>query len=987
MSSIYLADKPRISHAKTGEACKVVRFPRQVEARLENVIQYCFGPDGDNGRLTSYCQTTIHFKDGYRAQSNFEEADVIPFDIDGDPVESGNAADWQAKYKPILEKLGLHLIAYPSLSHRCHFFLFLSKPVKVVEDYRAVVDAVLKALKAKFPELKDLDPADKDGARMLFEGAVVENPAAWAFELPGEAVNVDDALEYAAHGPIENKAAHSLDDLTGALENEGDRNNSAYKLALYAKAHSKGKEEAYAAYLFMVQNTTLDRAEVDSIFESAMKADVPLGSDLEKQGNEKLNKVAAREEELGKAFKAVETRLRAKFRRAVQNPTDEGNQPARLKSNEIYAIHENKPGSGKGYATLVTREGYKKAVFDMIEEYAAGNEALEMRMKNKSAQMLNSDCLSSDGLEIPRANEAFFRNGIFKICGYEGQKGKDFEFVPLREGEYLISPYPWNFEPNSELLQKGIVDWLNLYFPPQTEKTLISFEGAIFLDMVCSSVGRIVNDEFCLWIQGKGGNGKTTAVRDQFGVALGGEPVFRNMAGKTSFFMGFENPFDGTLTQDASIAYYDEIPLSERINAERFKRFISKGDLTMEVKFGSKWNEEKLFKVLFTANDLPQFSSYADNGLTRKLRVIKAIPDLLHSGQPIPPVKEVIPIVRALICAALQMPSLSLLKYRPLWEEYPLRKQWLRKGNESAIWEDLLIPADNPNDYISISEIRRFLKGAKEGIAKLGPDKIAAMVRDAGYPVKERSHRAPLRVQGYLINDSSDLAKSARNDYESTHSNTAYVNPKFDHFPLNAETREEYAAKYESLLADYCSYLQAMLPADVVSPAITTEPLVMPDDEAAYYGYHTVDSPASVGDFEKTCELPAAISEGFKSVLSPLEARPKGGNGQAREEFYAELRPWLKENGCLRNGPLSVRGARWCGKEYGRNYNHMLSFNLKDIVQDLLPTFAYTYFQDTGSYTANAVIIRQGKYEPGSLEDRVSRAFFEGFNEGVKLQK
>ena len=977
MSSIYLADKPRISHAKTGEACKVVRFPRQVEATLENVIQYCFGPDGDNGCPTSYCQTTIHFKDGYRSQSNFLEADVIPLDIDGDPVEGDNPADWQSKYKPILEKIGLHSFAYPSLSRRCHVFVPLSRSVTSMEDYRAVVKATLQALKAKFPELEDdLDPADKDAARMLFEGAAVVNPGEWAFEIPGEPLNVDDALEYAAHGPIENKAAaHSLNDLTDALESEGDRNNSAYKLALYAKAHSKSKEEAYAAYLFMVQNTTLDRAEVDSIFESAMKADVPLGSDLEKQGNEKPNKAVAREEELGKAFKAVEARLRAKFRRAVQNPADEGGQPARLKSNEIYAIHENKPGSGKGYATLVTREGYKKAVFDMIEEYAAGNEALEMRMKNKSAQMLNPDCLSSDGLKIPCANEAFFRNGIFKIYGYEGRKGKDFEFVPLREGEYLISPYPWDFEPNSELLWKGIVDWLNLYFPPQTEETLISFEGAIFLDMVCSAVGRIVNDEFCLWVQGKGGNGKTTGVRDQFGVALGGEPVFRNMAGKTSFFMGFENPFDGTLTQDAAIAYYDEIPLSERINAERFKRFISKGDLTMEVKFGSKWNEEKLFKVLFTANDLPQFSSYADNGLTRKLRVIKAIPDLLHAGLPIPPVKEVIPIIRALICAALQMPSLSLLKYRPLWEEYPLRKQWLRKGNESAIWEDLLIPADNPEDYVSISEIRRFLKGAKEGISKLGPDKIAAMVRDAGYPVKERSHRAPLRVQGYLINDSSDLAKSARNDYESTHSNTAYDNPKFDHFPLNAETREEYAAKYEDLLADYCSYLQAMLPADVVPSAVTTESSCM------------VDNPAPADDFETTYEPPAAMSEGLNPAFSPLEARPKGGNGEAREEFYAELRPWLKENGCLSNEPLSVKGARWCGKEYGRNYNHMLSFNLKDIVQDLLPAFAYTYFQKTGPYPADVVTIRRGKYEPGSLEDRVSRAFFEGFNEGVKLQE
>ena len=197
MNYIFLAAKPRPSHDKTGKACAVTNFPTCIELTLSNVVRYCFGADDKKGRPTSYCQTTVRFKNGHRSQANFKEADVIPLDIDG-AVTNGDAADWKSKYKPILEKVGLQSFAYPSLSRRCHVFLPLSRPVKTVEEYCAVVKATLQALKAKYPELKnDLDPADKDGARMLFEGATVDNPGEWAFEIKGEPVNVENALEFA----------------------------------------------------------------------------------------------------------------------------------------------------------------------------------------------------------------------------------------------------------------------------------------------------------------------------------------------------------------------------------------------------------------------------------------------------------------------------------------------------------------------------------------------------------------------------------------------------------------------------------------------------------------------------------------------------------------------------------------------------------------------------------------------------------------------
>ena len=120
----------------------------------------------------------------------------------------------------------------------------------------------------------------------------------------------------------------------------------------------------------------------------------------------------------------------------------------------------------------------------------------------------------------------------------------------------------------------------------------------------------------------------------------------------------------------------------------------------------------------------------------------------------------------------------------------------------------------------------------------------------------------------------------------------------------------------------------------------------------------------------------------LEPALSELTARPKGGNGEARQKYYADLTPWLKENGCYREGPVSVDGARWCGMEFGRCYRDdkmFLLFNLNDLIHDLMPRFfmsCLTPFIDTSEgllINENAAVV--------SYQKSVAAAFIEGFNQ------
>lgn len=121
----------------------------------------------------------------------------------------------------------------------------------------------------------------------------------------------------------------------------------------------------------------------------------------------------------------------------------------------------------------------------------------------------------------------------------------------------------------------------------------------------------------------------------------------------------------------------------------------------------------------------------------------------------------------------------------------------------------------------------------------------------------------------------------------------------------------------------------------------------------------------------------------LEPALSKLTARPKGGNGEARQEYYADLTPWLKENGCYREGPVSVDGARWCGMELGRCYRddrNFMYFNLNDLIHDLMPHFFMSCLTPFIS-TSEGLLINENAAVV-SYEKSVAAAFREGFNHG-----
>lgn len=1002
MSSFYVTAQARPTHDKKSGA--VTSFTEPLEATLSNVIQYCFGPCGR-------CQIAARLKDGYRKKANFQSADVILFDLDGpkffdeDPAkitsadiekESGRSKEWQDIYKPLFEDLDTHVIGYPSLSGRLHFILPLSRPVENAKEYEAVMRAAftqLKAMSDKYPLFASLDKADLDATHMIYEGWPVNNPEQWAFEIEGNPIDVDLALRAAA--AMHEEKTSSRRDWNTELSTEGERNKTAYKSALYFIGHSKTLEEAENAYfLKMSQYSDLPSEELKTVWQSAKNADeVSLGCDLDKE-KPSQKKAAADTETVAIAFEELETQLKRQFRRAVQSRDDE-NDDDRTKSNEIYALHKEPQGSDKGYAQLIDEKGYESEAYKAIEKISEGNPILKMKLKSGQSKQLGPEILNNKGLRPPRANQAYFKNGIFEIHGPNGRKGEDFEFKPLEEGQYLINPIMWNYEtPDPALLKKGI-QWLNFYLPKHTEKTLISFEGAILLDFIRASICRIFDEEFCLAAQGEGGNGKTTGLHKELGVVIGKKqyaPLPK------SLIMGFENSFDWLVTQDLSIGYYDELPVDSLINGERFKKAISKGDLSMEQKYGSKWNEEKLWHMLFTVNELPSFTGGALHGLERKLRAIRFSRHLDKEGKTIPPLTdERKSCIKALICAALCMPSLNLKKYEALYFEYPLRKQWINKGNEAPTFSDLLRKANEPNTSVQVIQIQALMRQANLPLGKVSLNALGKMLKADGYPVKARKDNRDV-IKGYEINPNSILVRTANREVVTS----SEVDNSDEDYSFS-KARQEYAKQYESQLADYCSYLEAQLhpnreprivKSDFIAPVppepVTPEPVeseIATDDELAYYGY-TTSTPADVVLPPTSEELGKAIPvEDFEPALSELTARPEGGNREARQKYYAALTPWLKENGCYQEGPVSIDGARWCGEEFGRCYSNddkMLSFNLRDIIHDLMPPYLLSCFKPFID-TSEGLLINDGNVTT-SFKKSVAEAFVKGFNHG-RLKK
>ena len=811
LAHIYRPAKPRVTHDK--KAGNVVSFPIAMELTLDDVCKYCFGPDSSSGYPQSFCQTAVCYKDAYRKKANFMSADCLIFDLDGEGHEGCEPEAWRAIHKPLLEKTGFHVIAYPSHTFKLHFFLFLSHSVTTVQDYETVIKYVFHSLQAVDPVFKrDLDAKDLDGAHMLYEGAwKLDDPREWAFELPGATVDVDNALN-AMRAPSEGKTpgyvnSRPLRELDRLIHTEGSRNDSCYDYALYCIANSRTWEEAESKYYFKCSDNGLDKEELDSVFESAKKADtVTLGCDL-KADKKSAN---APQEDVAIAYEALEGEVRRLCRRAVQNAVETCVQPDRLKSNEIYALHEFEPGSNKGYASLITPESYERLVLNLINDYTSGNPLLKMKLKANQNRQLGPQILSNDGLEIPSQDRAFFHNGIFETYGGGGVANVDYAFKPIEDNCYLISPCSWDYV---SALDPGFIDCLNFYYPRAGyEKTLISPEAMIVGDHLGSTFSRRSHDDQMLVVYGPGGNGKSNFWDTNINGAAGGAPAFKLLP--DSLLVGNENPFDWLETQDVLLGYYDDLPVDALIDCARAKRLFESGSVQMDRKYGAKWVEKKLFKVTMATNTLPTFTSM-DAGLQRRLRCVYVKQSLYKSGMPIRKWKP--DVIQSGICAFMRMPWIP----RCLYEDYPLMGIWMSNISEKGLWSELLKPADR-RGKAELTTIRMYLRGAGSPLAKLSDKKLADKIEQAGFPVM-RSNNNTRHVRGYVINMDSAIVRAAKRDYDNLSDGPEDEADNYDF----SQARREYIKAHDDELMEYSSRLEAMLPASSRSHRVYSVP-VMP---------------------------------------------------------------------------------------------------------------------------------------------------------------
>ena len=854
MNHFYLAPetwKPNPKMPKNPGTC----FNRPMDLTLKNVCDYCFGHHG-------LPHTAIKFKDGYRKKANFQESDVYVVDIDGLPCgktaeelpsDKITAETWKAAYKPLFKDLKLHVIVYPSKSFKAHAFVFMNHKEIEKNNYESELPALFAMLLKACPQITrgakgqfSLDTADKDAARALAPGAGVDNPEEWAFEINGPEVDVDELLK----SPLLHESDNNhlpLQDLIEAANTLGSRNTKSHDVALNSIAHNTTEAAARDDFMSKVGNNGLDKDELERIFKNALKADtVSLGCDLKedkgaKRGKKGQSDTEAEKFELATALQELTQWIRFRFRRAVQDPYKSTSQ-GRLSSNQIYSIYDNEECSEIN-AHVITAAAYTSAIIKEVEKRYENNPVLMMKIKSVMGKQLNIDILTNDGLIFPHENQVFFRNGILEITGSNGEEGEDWKFTPLQENQLLVNKLPFDFTLDPRLIRIGLKTWANVYYPKHGEKTFLSPEAAIVIDFLRSALGRVVDDQQALVVNGPGGNGKTTGWHRDIKTCIG-SPIFSYM--ESDFFKGKADTFDWKVLQGCSIGFNDELETggNSRLDGAIFKKIISKGDMAIEEKFGQRWNEQKFFKVVMTTNVLPTFSDFVDNGLTRKLRAVYVSQRLDKTSPDLPPLtQEQIDGIRAFLCACLVMPSLKLTKYCKIWQDYPLRKQWLEEGNEKGLFSDMLRQADNPRECTEVIFIQGLLEKARRPLGKKSEAALSRMLEAAGYPVKRNSKGRHL-VKGYVINEQSTIKQLADN---LTFNPPSVIDDGNDDNSTFEKDRQKYIQENLEALNEYFSHFEALLRPEDRKPHtdVTLAPIQRDDYEMPPEGSYFDDEEMS----------------------------------------------------------------------------------------------------------------------------------------------
>lgn len=815
-SHVYIAEC-----GSNGKNYAPTQFTQQIELTLENVNKFLFGP---NGR----CCTTAHFSPKGRANKNYLDSDCMFADIDCPPIE--NAAEWAKETQIKVARIGLHVFAYPSFHNKVHLLIPFSRPIDSEKDCEKVISCILLKLKPIFP---DLDTGCSDPARFSFEGAHVEHPESWSFEWPGLPIDVDDILkdkrsakdmkrELNGHRPFLSSDASQtvsggvkpspsssyLDSLYASAHTEGMRHPTCIFAGNYIIGHSSSRQEAEEKFWdFAGGEGSLPEEELQKIFDDCLNY-TPLGKDLKYRSSMPRHAEDAPDAPKRKSTIVAETVSEVKrqamveLRRAAHKRKESVSDAidTRLDSGQIYSLHETSPGSNCGYAIPLDANGYKGWINDLIVEKSPDAE-IEVAVKNIQHKQFGPEILNHNGLHLREANTAFFANGIFRISPGKGT----FKFEELHAGQYLENAFTWEYVKSPDFnAVRGAVGLLNSYFPKRPyEKTLLSVEGYIFLAFLASAVSRHVDDQRCLLIDGKGGNGKST-LREIVSRVLG-KSIMKELPSAMLLKEGDRFSAANNGIQSASLLFADDrLPTSSKINAVSMKNLISKGPVDYEIKGGGSWTEDKLFKLLIISNQLLSFSDLTDDGLTRKLEVIEARAQLKNMNGKMPEITpEVIDSFRALLCAFLCMPQMPA----DIPDNYPLREDWIKEGLQSEVFRSILTPC--PGSYVEVVDIKALL--AQAGDKNLGNKRLSDLenaLRKNGYEVKKQRNGRK-RVKGYVIDESSTYYRIATRGGLNTGSHDAREGEAEDED--YGKRFKEYCEKIAPLTSSYDACLKAIL--------------------------------------------------------------------------------------------------------------------------------------------------------------------------------
>ena len=991
MASLYMAQESSHGKAKGN----IVSFPTEIELTAQNVATHCLGPHGMPH--TTICFSDLTREDGkilrhYRQSDKFIQASCLYVDIDG--KQHRDNKEWKGWVLPLLS-LGFKVIVYPSNHFKAHVLVPFVIPITNSEDYKNLCCVLIQKISLIYP---DVDSAVKDAARFSFEGAPVKNPADWVLENDAPLLDWRPLLSAPAL-PEKKNPPLDIEELIKQTQEPGKRHEAAKKLAVHDIKNSNTIEEAAKAYTNQVKpNGDFTSEEAAALFNWAQD-NVTLGQ-YAKSGSftGSIYPRRSKQQFASDVFAACEfinKKCEEKF--AILTPPEGAvYYDERYESGQLYQLYPT-IAPDCGVALECDQSVYDKYVAEQIHEYEKVDPEIALRLKDKQKTYFRPINLSSKKLVLRHEYKCYFLNGIYDVTKQA--------FTPLEPGQFLTEALP--FEYTTELPKAGGPVWkfLHKYLPRcHGEHLPFSVELYILFDLFRSAMGGCTGDEQCLVEYGKGSNGKSS-MTTLWEAALG---IKRCSKLDNSILTGKADRFVWLKARGLYMAHFDELPIDYMLSDDDTKGAISQDSHNMEIKGGKKWSQYTYFKPYMTTNRLPMFKDGSTFGFKRKIRCIEFRKIIRPTGHAFIPSSELIEDARRLLCACLRLPQLP----RSVWEDYPLRQEWLEGNSEAAEFADLLRPADAD---ITIGRIKTVLKKANLPIAKKSYEYLAEKFREFGYDVKKMSKSQGIggKTGGYVIHGAEinpscalwEFMHKDKNDW-STRSNEGELGPDvnmekvweeflkneaaplLELFPVpfafpntkvggedeeNSPCGDDFAPtpfdECVELYSDFDSYLDETTLADM--------------DE--YYGIKHIPVQPPKSSAEDGTQKVSPVLQNEKPPFTPFDFKAESGDREGRELFNALMRNWLAENKAF----SSPEGAKWCGEEFGKHVKDTWRLNTLDIFDETFPSGVWNFLdrEKTAKRDGADPVLDLKPDKPCTVLDSCLVAFLVAFNSSVENLK